>query len=104
MSTHTRRLIIVVDADTAAVANARAAELDVAGGAQTFTVGLSPSGNPPATAYWCSWQMTPGWDSGIRTRLQNAINANKARVYDGLTTTPEQVLAALGLRRLGEAV
>jgi len=95
-----KRIIIVVKAAAAQAANNRAKEIDVAGGERTFTVGLSASGKLPATHYWCSWRLPDGDHDAIRSKLQAAIDANNARVFNAATTSPDEVLATLGLKRL----
>jgi len=96
-----RRLTIVVKAAVVGSANTWAAQVDTGGqGDRTFTVALSPTGLPPATHYWCGWQMDPTDDSGMRTRLAAAVAAGNAFVYDGLTVDPQTVLAGLGLQRV----
>lgn len=105
MSTqHTRRALLVVRADLATQANARAAEVDTGGaGDKTFTVGLVPIGSAPGTApvaYWASWQMRPAQYTAIKNRLESLPNAaSKVRVYDADQWTPEAVLADLGFER-----
>lgn len=118
MSQYTRRFIIVARADVAALANVAASrsDTDSAGGDRTFTVGLSASGNAPAQAYWCSWAMTNAQAAAIRQRLrdQGATVAevapvpaggtpasNRFAVFDADDWTPEQVLAKIGLQRIG---
>jgi hypothetical protein len=100
MPLHNRRLIIVVKAAAAAAANARAKELDSEGGERTFTVGLSTTGLPPVTHYWCSWQMDDDWDARIKENLQNAVDNGNAWVFNGNIRTPEWVLQQLGLKRV----
>lgn len=98
MSTlYTRRLIIVVTAAAAANANARAKEVDPEGGHRTFTAPLSPTGDEPATHYWCSWVMRDSDDTSMRAKLAAADAAGHARVFNGNARTPESVLAELGL-------
>lgn len=94
---YTKRNIIVVNAADAAAANTQATLVDILGGANTFTVPLSATGSPPATHYWCNWAMTVAEDADIRARLQPLVNTNRVRIFDALTTTPEQVLVTLGL-------
>lgn len=98
---HDRRLTIVVTAAIAAVANARAKEVDTVGGERTFTEGLSLTGLPPATHYWCSWQMDDDWDARIKQKLQNAVDNGNAFVFNGNIRTPEWVLQQLGLKVVG---
>jgi len=99
---YTNCLIVVIQAQLQAAANAKALELDTLGGDRTFTQGLSPSGALPATHYWCDWTMLPGEEVPLRGKLANVGSGNKVRVYNGKTTTPEQVLALTGLKDITE--
>lgn len=93
-----RRLTIVVVAAAAAAARVRAAEVD-ADTSNLFTAGLSPTGLPPATHYWCGWQ-AGAVGPALRTKLQALVDAGSAFVYDGEAVDPDAVLAALGLMRV----
>lgn len=116
---YTRRLIIVCNAAVAAVANTAANQPDTAdggNGSQTFRVGLSVSGNAPATHYWCGWTMTPSHAAAIRTRLRaagatvadvtpivpgNSPASTRFAVFDASDGwTPDDVLTACGLQRV----
>jgi hypothetical protein len=98
-----KRLIIVVKAAAAAAANARAKEIDIAGGERTFVVGLSATGARPATHYWCSWNLSDGDHDSLRTKLQTAVDSNNARIFNGDLMMPEDVLATVELSRLEDA-
>lgn len=100
---YTERLIIVVKAAQQTPANAIARQVSV-DGANTFTVGLSPTGNQPATHYWCNWAMTPGERADMEGRMTALQAAGDAQLFDAATFTPEQVLAAMGLQRLRGAI
>lgn len=99
----TRRALLVVRADLAAQANARAKEVDPEGGERTFSVGLVPIGSAPGTApvaYWAGWSLKPAQWTAIKNRLEALPNAaSKVRVYDAATWEPEAVLADLGFER-----
>jgi len=97
---HTKVSIIVVEAGVQADSNAKAKEVDAPGGEKTFTVPLSASGSAPATHYWCRWVQTPGEDLSLRGKLAVHVAQGRAWIYDGNTTTPEQVLAERGLKRV----
>jgi hypothetical protein len=116
---YTKRYVILARADLAAAANLAASHPDTAdggNGSQTFTVPLSASGNLPATAYWCSWQMTPVQAVNIRTRLvqhgataaevtpvpANTVPASRRfAIYDDATwPDPEAILTSLSLQRI----
>jgi len=97
----TKRAIIVIAAGLKAEANRRAkeSELDPTGGDKSFTIGLSASGDEPATAYWCNWSMTQAqWDRA-KSRFQAMdLDPTKIRIYNAATFTPQQVLDTLGLK------
>lgn len=93
-----KRLTIIVSAAVAQQANIEAKRIDTDGGERTFTVQLSASGNLPATHYWCGWQMTDDIDVKLRRLLRDLITSGEARVFDGLTRSPEQVLTTAGLK------
>ncbi len=104
MTQYTRRAIVVVTADVATIANTQTKKLDTLGGERTFTVGLSASGVAPATHYWCSWQLTPAQYTQLGTLLTTITGQAKAWLFDGATTTPEQVLTIMGLNRVTQAL
>jgi hypothetical protein len=99
---YTSRLIIVVTAALRAAANLKAAELDTAGGALTFTNGLSATGSGSPTHYWCNWQLTPAEQTLLDGKIRPLGNATKVRIFDGMTTTPAQVLATMGLTEINQ--
>lgn len=117
----TKRYIIAARADLAAQANlaAKQSDTDPVGGERTFTVPLSASGNLPAQAYWCSWQMTPGQAAAIRNRLRergatvaevspialgSSPASNRFAVFDADDGwTPGLVLGAIGLKAIATA-
>lgn len=92
------RYIIVVTAADAAIANAAAKTVDLVGGEKTFTSPLSPTGALPATHYWCNWAMTPAQATELSGKLDTLLSSNRARAFDAVTTTPDQVLTTLGLK------
>ena len=96
----TTRLIIVVDAARRTIANASAALVDRVGGALTFTTGLVPTGSPLGavpTHYICNWAMSAADNADIQSRLAPLVGLGQVHVFNGLTTTPNQVLSTLGL-------
>lgn len=98
-SEYTERLLILIEAGVQNVANLQAAKVDTdGGGEQTFTVGLSPTGQPPATHYWCSWQMTPGERASFINFMEALVNSGRAWIYDGEVVTPAEILAEHGLQ------
>lgn len=103
MSQYTRRAVIVVTAADRDQANQDALAYAPEGGDETFRVGLSPSGALPATHYWASTACREAvWQAFVTAEaVQAARGASRTRwLFDGLTTTPDDVLAALGLARL----
>lgn len=112
-----RRAIIVARPAVAAAMNQAAADVDVLGGAQTFTVPLRQADDATnaIVGYWCSWALTPAMLTALRTRLQargatasesspilvgqTPTPGNRVYVFDGrddVGWTPAAVLAALG--------
>lgn len=87
------RLIIVIPVEEKETANAFCATI-AAGGAGTFTVGLSPNGQEPVSHYWCNWQMTQ--------EQYDAVKAEFKHVFDVPFWAPETVLAEMGLQRIQE--
>lgn len=61
-----RILVLIPNARKAAVATWWGNNLDPGQGAATWSVGLSPTGNPPATHWWCSTALT---DDQLRVLL-----------------------------------
>ena len=119
---YTRRLIIVCNAAVAAAANAAANQGDTADGgdgSKTFRVGLSATGNAPATHYWAGWTMRPAMATAIATRLRSSgatvgevtpvaekgtPSSTRFGVFDVADGwTPDAVLTACGLQRVGVA-
>lgn len=99
-SIYTRRALVVVEASDLAAANAAAGALNPGGG-NTFVAALSPDGREPATHYWCNVALPESlWLQVLG--LRNA-RVPTARVFDGNTTTGDDVLGELGLKRLGSA-
>jgi hypothetical protein len=99
---HTARLIIVVTEAIANQANTHGRAEDPGG--DPFTVQLSPTGAPPATHRWCSWALRPGQVASLNARFGALADGARVRVFNGNQQTPEQVLAACGLQRLGPTV
>lgn len=102
-SLYTHRAIIVVKAADRDQANTDALAYDPEGGDETFRVGLSPTGNTPITHYWASTACRESvWQAFVAAEAtQAAKGAGRTRwLFDGLTTTPDEALAALGLQRL----
>lgn len=99
---HVRRLIIVIKAVRLVQANMRTRLVDAEGGERTFTNGLVPVGSlldTPPTHYWCSWAMRITEDSDIRARLQAWVDTGDCWVFNGNTTTPEELLVQFNMER-----
>ncbi len=80
---YTKRFVIVVTKGQQIAANAKAKLVDTGQGIDdaTWTVGLSPSGNPPATHLWCNWQMKP--DEGDELQILLAeIPGHNEQVFE----------------------
>jgi hypothetical protein len=92
MAGYTQRAIIVARPAVANAMNQAAADVDVLGGAQTFTVPLRASGDATNTivGYWCSWALTAAMVTALRTRLQarGATAAETTPILLGQTPTP----------------
>jgi len=73
MTEYTKRVIVIVPKGQAIAANARAKQVDKVGGGFTWTSELSPTGNAPATHYWCNWQMKPSEFNDLYQKLDEAI-------------------------------
>jgi hypothetical protein len=102
MPGYTARLIIVVRANVAAAANTHGrAEDEADGGAgDPFRVGLSATGQAPATHYWCSWALRPAQVTNLNARFGALVDGTRVRVFNGNQQTPEQVLTTCGLQRV----
>ena len=116
------RVIVVVPAALKDTINALVyQQLDPSGGMTTLSVGLSASGQEPATHYWCAsslveaaMQKLAGLSQAFPTvqmwiwRLDNTVGqlsqlfAGCPNVQVGLVT-PEAALTAAGLQRLATA-
>lgn len=95
---HEHRLLLIAPVARRAALNTWfAANVDSEGGAQTFAVGLSPAGQPPATHYWCSGAWT---DQQLRLILQRlCVLAGIAFPADWTTRTKAQKLSWLAGQR-----
>lgn len=89
-----------MNANRASLANIETKKVDIDGGERTFTVRLSASGLPPATHFWCSWQMTDEIDVDLRRVLKTWIDSDEARVFNGNLRSREWVLSNIGLQRI----
>ena len=113
MTEYTRRAILVVTAADQAAANVEATTLDPdTGGAKTFGVPLSPTGNDPPTHYACSTLITPATLTTVEA-LQASTFPTGA-VYRGLNEYDDEpavtrwefdaAIADLGLARIVPAL
>lgn len=96
-----RVLLVIPAADRAAANTAAATYFDPAGGAATFSVGLSPDGSEPATHYWASAQFTDA-TYALLQQVKPAFPAAELIDYDLALepSWPEEVLSVLGLKRV----
>jgi hypothetical protein len=94
-TTYTRRFIIVCPAAAVDAANAYCkANADPDGGEHTFTVPLvTPPDMTTVTNYWCSSVCTQEFYDSIVP----VVFSMSGTLFDAATTTPEQVLAGMGL-------
>jgi hypothetical protein len=108
---YTKRLIVIVRADTSAAANAKVLQyVDTVKGDLTFTVPLQQVTVPGVVAaHVCGWTMTPAQFAELNTRLKEieATLSNKIRVFDVSGLAPDQEsalldqkLTNLGLQRM----
>lgn len=72
------------------------------GNEKTFSVGLSPTGNLPATHYWCCWWMSDEEQAEARKHFKpsESGNKNESKYYECPPWDAEKVLADLQLKRL----
>lgn len=91
-----RRAIIIVKSARRKAANAIAKQIDVIGGGQTFSgLGLSPSGEKPATHYWCNWNC-----SASEYKFFGSINQSWWQLFDGQREDGIEVLSRLNLKSI----
>lgn len=96
---YTNRLLIVAPIAKKSEANTFAKAVDARGGQFTFeTQGYSASGSDPATHSLCSWAMTDAELAALAVTFKDGQNGY--RVFDGNKTTPDEALAACGLKRI----
>lgn len=107
---YTARLTIVVTSAVRDQINTRLGSEPEAGDTPAarllnLSVPLSPTGALPATHYWCGWTMKPALAATIQNYVAGLAPAIQAQIhiYDVASgsPTPDQVLAAEGLRRIG---
>lgn len=121
----TARCILAVPAAQQAAANAYAQQWDGAvtqedldASARTFSAGLSPTGNPPPTWYWCSTVLQASKLQAMRDKIalmppsvrwvvlagpnmdDNVVATNIGAVSVGQPLDVEALLAAVGLKRV----
>lgn len=100
-SIHTSRLVIVVASATKTAALTQMEKIDPTGGSGALGIGLSATGQAPATHFWCSWVLPPDQATDLTGYLAGVGSApNRPRIFDGTTVTPAQVLAETGLKRI----
>ncbi len=96
------RFLIIVPAEDRDRANSVAAEqFDTTGGARTFFIGISASGQAPATHYWCSAQFTD--ENATKLALAQAdFPLAVVQGYDADSDAgfPQRTIATLGLKQI----
>jgi hypothetical protein len=100
MAGRDQEVLVLIEASAQNAANVQAKRIDTLGGENTFRAGLSPTGNLPATHYWCNWLMSAEDKGSFINFLDALVRTNRAWIYDRATTTPQQVLAQHGLQPL----
>lgn len=99
-SLFTRRVLIVIPAADKTAANQASLAFDPIGGQNTFTAGLSATGELPATHFWSSIQMREqvfqGVSQIIASQFPNAVLVEYD--LDDEPNKPSEVLAQLGLQ------
>lgn len=98
---YTEAMLVLIVASVQGVANQQAARVDPTSQGDTFTVGLSPTGQAPATHYWCNWWMTEGQRASFVNYLDALVQSDRAWIYDSEVVSPDAVLAERGLVPLG---
>lgn len=111
MTAYRSRAIIVVAASVAVAANNAAKRAHLEGRADLTWggAGLSPTGQPPATHYWCNWQFRPEVLQALKMLIialppsvRNAIQIFELNSWDPeiAKPTPDEVLGLVGLQRI----
>lgn len=87
-------VILVIPAAQLRQANDLAREINPLGG-DSFTIGLSRTGDEPAEAYWCQWNMSHSeWE-----HIAGYFNDGSGRrAFDASKTPPQEVLRQLDLK------
>jgi hypothetical protein len=103
---HLNRALVVIEAKDRDAANHAALQLDPLGGAGTFTAGLSPTGDEPATHYWCSVVVTnEQWRMLLGMREQYFPSAEIVEWYvDAEPQRPDRLLRELELTRIAKSL
>lgn len=96
-----RYFYIVISASIQLIANKLADNVNPGKNEKTFTVGLSATGQRPATHYWSGWYLTNPERASLFSHLPDkGIFQGKIRYFDSNEYTPEQVLGVMGLKRI----
>ncbi len=96
-----RYLVIIPAADQSQANALSKSEFDSDGGEKTFSIGLSATGKPPATHYWCSalfFRTGPERLLAAKAIFPDAVVVD----YDGATDPgfPQRTIAGLGLKQI----
>lgn len=103
---YTRRVLVVVTAADRTGANAEAAlGSGKPADAETWTVGLSPTGAEPATHYWASMALTEAEYEEAQLAFARRGERGRLAAYDLARDggRPAAVLASLGLQPVAAA-
>ena len=95
-----QRFLVIVPGEDRTAANAMAkSQLDPRGGEKTFAIGLSPTGQAPATHHWCSMVLKgDAPDKLLAARTQIATATILPYDADKDATFPKRTIAGLGLK------
>jgi hypothetical protein len=96
-----RYLVILPAADQAQANVLAKSEFDSDGGEKTFSIGLSATGQAPATHYWCSalfFRTGPERLLAAKALFPDSLVLD----YDGATDPgfPQRTIAGLGLKQI----
>lgn len=98
-------IVIVIPANQEKDANQDADKLDTGKTSQTFTVGLSTTGQLPISHLWCSWWMSDEKLRAIKTDFNGQPDTDGTKHKDKLFDlsqgwTPKTILNILHLNRI----
>ena len=96
-----RFLIIIPSAVKGSANTVAKAQLDLKRGERTFSIGLSATGKPPVTHYWCSSVISDEVKEKV-VALPDLVPSADIRAYDANNDPkfPGLLLASLGLKQI----